>query len=297
MKTRSAFLPEWLALAAIAVIDTVWAQAIGFHLLMGRQDVLVITGAGALMFIAWALNQRRIALISEYFCLSVTGTLVFGVMSYLAMASTNGQLWDGRFLAADRALGFDWLTLYRWIAAHSGLANVLQLLYASVIVQGLIACLWLGVRGQVADMRNLFRLISLSSLFTCIAAVFFPALGPYKVFAIAGRGAFLTDMQHLLSGRDLTFALSQLTGVISFPSFHTVMALAYAWSFRRAGAFGKAMVVLNIAMLFSIPFFGGHYLVDMFAGAATWLVALLMVTLLQRPAPRVAPLPVLAAAE
>ena len=61
-------------------------------------------------------------------------------------------------------------------------------------------------------------------------------------------------------------ALSSLTGVVSFPSFHTTMALAYAYGFRRAGAIGWIVGALNFVMLFSIPFFGGHYLVDMIAG-------------------------------
>jgi PAP2 superfamily protein len=285
MKSRASFsdfAPEWLALAAIAAADAAWARLIGFHLLVTARDLMVVGGAGALAVLARLLKQKRAALMTEYFCLSLAGTIVFCVMSYLAMASTDGRLWDARFLAADRALGFDWLTLYRWIAAHSGLANVLQLFYASVIAQGLIACVWLGARGQVGDMRGLFRLIFLGSLITCIGAVFFPALGPYKLFAIAGRGAFLADMQHLLSGRDLTFALSQMTGVVSFPSFHTVLALAYGWSFRRAGAFGAAMVAINVAMLFAIPFFGGHYLVDVLAGAGVFAAALLIVKTLER---------------
>ena len=44
---------------------------------------------------------------------------------------------------------------------------------------------------------------------------------------------------------------------------------AFAWALRRAGPVGYTMVVLNMGMLFSIPVFGGHYLVDAIAGAAT----------------------------
>jgi len=65
-----------------------------------------------------------------------------------------------------------------------------------------------------------------------------------------------------------------LTGVVTFPSFHVVVALAYAWGLRHAGRFGRVMVVLNLAMLPSIPVYGGHYLVDAIAGAAVMLVSL-----------------------
>jgi membrane-associated phospholipid phosphatase len=72
----------------------------------------------------------------------------------------------------------------------------------------------------------------------------------------------------------MRFALSGMTGVVSFPSFHTAMALAYCWAFRKTGIVGGAIIALNIVMLCAVPFFGGHYLVDMIAGAAAMLIAL-----------------------
>ena len=81
-------------------------------------------------------------------------------------------------------------------------------------------------------------------------------------------------MQHLLSGRDLSFGLAHMTGVVSFPSFHTSMALAYAWAFRKTGVIGAGVAALNLVMLCAVPYFGGHYLVDMIAGAAAMLLSL-----------------------
>jgi membrane-associated phospholipid phosphatase len=62
--------------------------------------------------------------------------------------------------------------------------------------------------------------------------------------------------------------------VICFPSLHTAMALAYPYGLRRTGPIFAVFVVLNFLMLFTIPFFGGHYLVDMLAGAGVMLVSL-----------------------
>lgn len=276
-KYVSNFIPEWIGLAAIALLDVIWAQAIDFHLIVGPYDVLLVGVPLAFVIGAQRFRAERTAFALEYFCLSLGGTAVFGVLSYLAMASAYGPLLDGPFLAADRALGFDWLALYHWTMARPGLANVLQLLYASILVQALLACIILGMRGQQQQMKDLFRIIFVASFLTCIGAMLFPALGPYKIFHIQGRGAFLIDMEHLLTHQNLTFTLSELTGVVSFPSFHVVVALAYAWALRRAGPVGYTMVVLNMGMLFSIPVFGGHYLVDAIAGAATMLLSLAIV--------------------
>jgi membrane-associated phospholipid phosphatase len=65
-----------------------------------------------------------------------------------------------------------------------------------------------------------------------------------------------------------------MTGVICFPSFHTTMALASIYAFRRTGIIGICVAGINSAMLFAIPFVGGHYLVDMIAGAGVALVSI-----------------------
>jgi hypothetical protein len=52
------------------------------------------------------------------------------------------------------------------------------------------------------------------------------------------------------------------------------MALAYIWAFRGTGPAGWMIAALNLVMLASVPFFGGHYLMDMISGAATMLLAL-----------------------
>ena len=117
----------------------------------------------------------------------------------------------------------------------------------------------------------------------------FPALGPFKLFDVAPGGSYLPDAERLRSGHDLNFALAELTGVVTFPSFHTAMALAYIWGFRNTGPIGWSIGVLNLVMLCAIPWIGGHYLVDMIAGAAMMLVSLAVVRMALRPS--LTPLP------
>jgi membrane-associated phospholipid phosphatase len=52
------------------------------------------------------------------------------------------------------------------------------------------------------------------------------------------------------------------------------MTLVYAYGYRRTGPIGWGIALLNLAMLVSIPFFGGHYLVDMIAGAGVALASI-----------------------
>ena len=65
--------------------------------------------------------------------------------------------------------------------------------------------------------------------------------------------------------------------MVSFPSFHTTMALILIWAFRGTSLIGWLITGLNLAMLCAVPYFGGHYLVDMIAGAAVMLLSLTVI--------------------
>ncbi len=267
---------EWLGLCVIAAIDAVWAQRIGFHLTFGGSDFNVLLAAVAIAGVFRLARWRRAGLVAEYLALSLVMAKVFTVFSYLAMAS-SGSLVDRQLLVADQALGFHWLADFQLLAAHPLAARAMDLLYNSMNLQALYVCILLGVMDRRHRLRELFWLIFLAALLTNLAAIEFPALGPFQIFGLASHGAFLPDMIRLKSGHDLTFAFASLTGVISFPSFHTVLALAYAYGARGTGLIGHGIAGANLLVLFGIPFVGGHYLVDMIGGAAVTLFSLLLV--------------------
>lgn len=270
------FVPEWSAIALLALIDAVWAAHIPLAFSATFADFLVPVLALGLMAGFRLFAFRRAGLIAEYFALSLAASTTVCVLSYLCLAS-SGALADARLMAMDRMLGFDWLAGYRFVHSHPLLSALLGFAYASLVYQGLYLCLLLGLMGDRLRLREMFWIFLLCALLACAGTFWLPALGPSKFFDIETATGFVPVMQHLLSGRNLHFALSGMSGVVSFPSFHTSMALAYGWAFRKSGAVGIGMAALNIIMLCAVPFFGGHYLVDMIAGAAAMLLALALV--------------------
>jgi hypothetical protein len=275
-KLKADFAPEWLALLAIAALDVVWARAIGFHLSIGWGDGKMIGAALVAMLLLRVWSVKAGGMIAEYFSLTACATMVFGVLSYLSLASSRAPV-DAPLLAADRALGFDWLAGYHFLLAHPWVAKPLAVIYDSIPYQALYFGVLFALMGRKDELRRMFWLVLVTGLFTSAGAVLFPAFGPLKSLGVAPHGSFLPEMEHLKSGQNLNFALAHMTGVVSFPSFHTAMALAYVWGFRKTGAIGWGIAALNLAMLAAIPWYGGHYLVDMIAGAATMLLALAVV--------------------
>lgn len=270
---RTDFAWEWSGVIAIAFVAAVWARRVNFVLSARWDDFLLPCGVLCAITIAHALRSERASLVTEYFLLTLAATATFGLISYLSMA-TNRPLEDGVLLAADRAIGFDWLSDYRWLVHHPAPARILQVAYNSLVYQGLYFGVLFGIMAKRHDLREMFWLVLIAGVLTSAGATFFPAMGPFKLFGI--KAEFLPAMEQLRSGH-LHFALAKLTGVVSFPSFHTTMALLYMYAFSRTGVIGWSVGLLNVVMLPAIPFFGGHYLVDMFAGAAVAGVSLALV--------------------
>lgn len=54
----------------------------------------------------------------------------------------------------------------------------------------------------------------------------------------------------------------------------TTLALAFIYAFRRTGPIGAAIIAVNSLMLLGTAFIGGHYLIDMIAGAAIALACI-----------------------
>jgi len=270
------FPVEWSGVAVLALIDAWWAHRIGFSLTVASADGLTLMIAlVAAVLLRLVLRQNRGSLAAEFFALSAAATTVFGILSYLCCAVAN-PLVDDRLLALDRALGFDWLFWFRLIAAHPAAERVLRLAYASLVYQGLYATVLFGLMGAKDRLRELFWIIFVASVLTVAGSVVVPALGAYDAFGLRHLSDYIPDMEKLRAGGDLHFELGNLTGIVTFPSFHTTMALVYCYGFRGTKSIALLALALNMVMLPAIPFNGGHYLVDMIGGAAVAAAAILI---------------------
>jgi membrane-associated phospholipid phosphatase len=75
------------------------------------------------------------------------------------------------------------------------------------------------------------------------------------------------------NGGSASFALGQLRGIVTFPSYHTVLAILFTYAHRSRRSF-PVFLIINCLMLVSIPSEGGHYLSDVLAGAGLAVVAI-----------------------
>ena len=63
-------------------------------------------------------------------------------------------------------------------------------------------------------------------------------------------------------------AATEMAGIVSFPSYHTILALLLPYAARGSGRPGAVLLLWNLAMMPSIVPIGGHYLTDQLGGTA-----------------------------
>lgn len=203
------------------------------------------------------------------------------MLSYLAVAS-SGQLTDGYLSAADSALGFDWLSFLQFTNDTPFVATVLEFCYHSFYWQFVAMPFVLIAVGQSRRLFEFVAAISLAALTTALISALVPAIGPmayyhpspdqFSAFDRIAGGWHIEQYEALRSGAP--FLINKGTGLVAFPSFHTVLAILLSFAFRGVKYLRIPVWIVNAILVIGALPVGGHYLVDIIAGAVVALLAL-----------------------
>lgn len=265
----------WSAVVLLAAVDVLlchrlqlWFTDWGHLLLAGA-----VTG-GLALFYRLSGRSAPLARAAHWTLLWLVFVNAGTVLTYVA-AAYGGAARDAELAAIDLALGFDWVGWSDFLAPHPGLRFLLWLSYLSLFPQILVSIFWLSWRdldGFNCELllNNIVSLPIATALF-----VLFPALGPLQ----GGGQPGLPVLLALRGGGALSFDMTQLQGLISFPSYHTVLAVLLTYAHRRSPLL-VPFAVINGIMLISIPTFGPHYLIDIVAGIAVAALAILATTIM-----------------
>ena len=110
-----------------------------------------------------------------------------------------------------------------------------------------------------------------------------PAIGTYAYFhlwpdpSVFSTGSYATsaDSIPLLRGGTMrVLDITQLVGIVTFPSFHTCAAVLYLWAFWPVRWMRPLSLASNGMLLIATPIGGGHYFIDIIAGAAIAVLAI-----------------------
>lgn len=295
----------WGSVAIFAVVDLLWLPfsrlsfAPANFLLVLQSLVLIGAGYGVARFVIFRLDgdASRIAAGIRHaadgidllirtapflIALSFTG----GVFAWLA-TSAGLPLQDARLAALDAALGFDWLALLQFTNSRPALSWVLVGAYHSTGPLLLMVYLLLIFSKRRDRLDEFLAVLAMTSLATGIGMALVPAAGAYphydppaEMFGNFSADAGMWHYQLVVALRTEAapvLDLAMTKPMVTFPSFHTIVAIITTWAVRDVRWIALPVLILNAVVIVSTLPEGGHHLVDLIAGVAIAGLAILII--------------------
>lgn len=267
----------WLAMAMLACIClALWANS-AFRLSVGADGPTIVLGFW-LFCVGIRYQERHRTTSAIYFILAYLLLIapLLGVASYLAIGS-GFPLIDAQLASFDRMIGFDWLAHASWVNDRPWATGLLTFTYNQLLYGMIATLIFLLVTGRFERIREVMLLMGLTSISSIFFVTFMPAIGAYAFYnpdpqlvsnipALAGR-YHLPDFTSLRDGTMATITIGTTTGLVTFPSFHTITPVMCNWAMRGTWAFWL-MMPFTVVMVISTLAIGGHYLADVLAGLA-----------------------------
>jgi membrane-associated phospholipid phosphatase len=270
----------WIFLGVLALVDLVAMTATGFRLAGYEIAWVAVISAGAWglgYFYATVRPDERLAALSFVAAYLIPFLVLGAILSYVG-TSLNTPLLDAQFAHADAALGLDWMAVLSFADGHPTVGRTLRFAYHSSLLQMVSVFVVLSGTRQLDRLAGFLKLLTATGIITILASIVFPAAGAFvfhnpsaELRDVVGQAAGIWHLEHfeaLRSGAMRTIRLNAVEGLITFPSFHTALAIITAWAFWRTKHLALPVLGISVLVIASTVPVGGHYFVDVFAGAA-----------------------------
>ncbi|WP_428628153.1 phosphatase PAP2 family protein [Sphingopyxis sp.] len=275
----SSIVTASLCALLFAFVGLLWFVA-NVHVTPSLWRLPIIFAAAVLTFHYCTVRFRPDIATALGFVLALQlGSFLGAANGYLVYsAGARFPLIDAQLHAIDQAMGFDWLTMLHWFGRHPILAKLTQVTYDLAPLQIAVALPFLVLVGQNDRLMKLVSAQLIALVIVHIVAIFAPAIGAYGYLGLTASdhpGMILTSEGHtaiqvmqLRTGALFDLSSAPMMGLLTFPSFHTVLAIQSAWSFWQLRIFRWPAVIFNLSVWVGTLLHGSHHLIDTIAGAA-----------------------------
>ena len=205
---------------------------------------------------------------------AVVSSNVLALMIQLAARSPN-PLADAQIAALDRALHFKTSAIVHLVARVPPVQAALALTYAALPLLVLSAILIPPFFGRRIVSRRYLLSVIVAAIFTSVLFALWPACGPWMTENLrptAEQGA-ITARLLLLKSAPVARLDFDHTAIVSFPSFHVVLAILSALALKEVRCLRRGAIALAGLTCVSTITTGWHYGFDFAGGVAVAAVA------------------------
>lgn len=295
---------NWLPVAAMGALLALGLPLTGLSLEPVAYGITLAIAA-VLVVVAYGhrLAKGELADPKLVFSLGTIGQVILtcaivGPLSYVA-GKLNWPLQDDALLAIDRALGLDPEAIARYVNDHPWLADCLARGYGLIKWPLLGIPVVLTLTARHVRLQVFMLAMSLALAVTIAISAVVPAIGTYyglqlpaAHFPEINTAVYAGQLRDILALRDGSLhelGLFFLSGIVSFPSFHTASAVLYMWALWPVRGIGGIAAALNLLMIAATPAIGAHYLIDVAGGIAVAAAAIWVTTFYVQRLGRTAP--------
>jgi hypothetical protein len=281
------FLKKMWPLRIIVILfvfltDFLWLLRINIHIedssiLSATKTILEIillcTISSLLPTIGFFTNPKSSKILHSV--LTSVGVLIFLCLFIYAMdiasyatITLRVHLYDAMYAHADRLIGFNWLNYFKFVTYNYWICQILFYAYNSITLQMIFIVIYFGLVGDIYRLEEFVDILMIASFIAIFISIFAMAHSAFYFYGVTNfPGAqMISDFSQLRNGTLNAINLSKMQGLISMPSMHTCLAIMFTYSMRDSRLLSM-IIILNSLMICSTPVFGGHYLVDILAGA------------------------------
>jgi membrane-associated phospholipid phosphatase len=272
---------------SVAVCIALIAAAIATGSTVGVRIFSALIAISVATAIGWLFVRCRVR--SDTRCALALGSLFIVYVSggLGGISSGVGQTFKLPFIddwlaTADSHLGLTSSEVIHWATSVDHLPTVLAVAYFSSVPAVIISCLVLSCLKHEERVWELCAGFSFCVVISAVFSALVPAAGPFEYSGVGalygprlpqGAGIYHLDQLHLLrASRHYVVDPLAMKGLVTFPSFHTAMALMTVAAWRDYRHVWVALLFWNSVVVLSTIPIGGHYVVDLVGGLAMWVL-------------------------
>ena len=204
-------------------------------------------------------------------------------LGYIA-ASAALPMQEARLLAFDRALGLDFRAYLSFVNDRPGLISALARAYNSIFVQLTVLVVLLPLCGLYRRAAEFVLSVALTLIVTTVISTLVPATGVYHALGLLPADHpniepvvyydTLRELPLVRDGATRVLNAFSLGPLLTFPSFHAITAVLYAWALWPIRWLRVVGILWNAVVLAATPIGGGHFFVDVIAGVVVALTTI-----------------------
>jgi len=283
----------WLTSALIA-LDAIWIAVAGYG--FDLASLAACLGFTALLAAVGFVYSRlrpdeRLAIMgaeTAFLTLFSAAACIFSCL----VTTTGGPLIDPTLARWDADLGFNWFAYVGFANAHPLVGALFSAVYQTTLLQIALCVVVLPMLGHLDRVREMVLLVMASSILCVVVSGIVPSAGalgyfhPPAAFYMQSHPvvdlAYKQQFYDLRSGALTHFGLTDIKGLVAFPSYHVALSAILMIAFRGVRFWFWPVVILNTLVVLSTPVDGGHHLVDGLGGFVLALATAAVVIRLRR---------------